>query len=99
MIKFLCSCWALLIALISFAQNQTADSLLKAIQGMRDDSLKVDALIQLSRNYYNDSWDNAIRYANEAKDLAGRIGYKKGEALAFKGIGIAYYVMGQPVNA
>ncbi|GAO41318.1 putative adenylate cyclase [Flavihumibacter petaseus NBRC 106054] len=66
---------------------------------MQEDSLKVDALIQLSRNYYNDSWDNAIRYANEAKDLAARIGYKKGEALAFKGIGIAYYVMGQPVSA
>ncbi len=94
--------WALCLVLLSLwanAQPKTADSLNSALEKMPDDSLKAEALLQLARTYYNDSWEEVIRIAEKAGDLSARIHYKNGSAQAFKSIGIANYFLGRPVDA
>jgi adenylate cyclase len=89
----------LLAVFVVKGQNRTVDSLSRLMADKAEDSSKVDLLLQLSRAYYNDSWDEVIRYANDANNLSRQISYKKGEALAWKNIGIANYYKGIPLEA
>ncbi|KIC95722.1 hypothetical protein OI18_04500 [Flavihumibacter solisilvae] len=81
------------------AQDKTTDSLKKLAATMRDDSAKADVLLQISRSYFNVSWEDAINYSNEAKALSEKISYNKGVALAWKNIGIAHYFKGTHLEA
>lgn len=72
------------------AQQREVDSLKFVIERSREDSLKVNTLIELSKIYSRTSSDSAIQIANQAVDLARRLGYKSGEATALKWIGNAY---------
>ena len=81
------------------AQNNTVDSLKQFIQTSKDDSIKVNALILLSKQYNNDNPQLAIQKAEEAKKLASQISYKKGFAFAAKNIGLVFYNQGNYVEA
>jgi tetratricopeptide (TPR) repeat protein len=55
----------------------------------------VNSLLLLSKKYFNEEPEEAIRIANQARNLAEKIKFKKGEAYALKNIGIGYYMQGK----
>ena len=63
------------------------------------DTNAVNSLILSSKNNLATDPDKSIEMGIKASTLAGRINFKKGEALALKYIGIAYYYQGNYVEA
>lgn len=83
----------LLMFIISPAhsQNEKMDSLqIQNVISARDTN-SVNLLISLSKSKLGVSFDDALSYAMEAKDIAISIDFRKGEALALKYIGMPYY--------
>ena len=76
-----------------FAQNPVADSLARIISNGKDDTAKVNALIQVFK-YVRDSAELATEYSLRARDLAQKLGYKKGLAYALKNLGLIQYDQG-----
>ncbi|MGN6291678.1 MAG: adenylate/guanylate cyclase domain-containing protein [Chitinophagaceae bacterium] len=62
------------------------------------DSVRVNVLLDSSKHYINTEPDKAISIATEARNLSQEIGFKKGEALALKNIGLVYYYQGKFVQ-
>ena len=60
---------------------------------------KVDILNQLSGAYFDQSATTALEYSREAFHLARETGYRQGEALALRGIGNIYYLLGDYAEA
>lgn len=77
------------------AQYSLNDSLRKVLLTAKEDTGKVNTLLALSKNYFNTSPEDAITYANEAKNLAEHLNFKKGIAYALKNMGIANYMQGK----
>jgi class 3 adenylate cyclase/tetratricopeptide (TPR) repeat protein len=95
-LKSLCS--FLLLAIIahnSFGQLKEIDSIKLAIKSAKEDTNKVNSLLLLSKKYFNEEPEEAIKIANQARNLAEKIKFKKGEAYALKNIGIGYYMQGK----
>ena len=67
------------------------DSLNAIVFNSNNDSIKVNALLALSKYYYSTDPVVAIRVAGQAKELAERASLHKGVALSLKNIGIARY--------
>lgn len=84
---------------LTFSQSAEIDSLKKEISGAKEDSVKVNLLLSLSREFFNVSPEETINYSLQAKDLAHKKHYKKGLANAYKNIGIAYYNQGNYVES
>lgn len=80
----------LLLAAPGLAQTYEIQKLKETIAKQPDDSLKVNNLILLSNQYLNEDPKEAVRYGIEAQQLAKKIHYK-GEAYAYKAIGLGYY--------
>ncbi len=59
----------------------------------------VNSLLSLSRDNFGTNPDSAIVYSLQALEVAKKINFKKGEALALKNIGIANYYQGNYVDA
>ena len=66
----------LLFSATAYNQNAETDSLLRVANKTNDDSLKVNAFISLA--IANSQSDSGIAYANRAKDIAFKIGFKSG---------------------
>ncbi len=81
------------------AQNPRIDSLKSALSLEKADSNKVNTLIELSSNFYKTSPVNALNYANQAKELAEKTGFKVGLGYAYKSIGMSYYFQSKPLEA
>jgi class 3 adenylate cyclase len=79
---------------VGICQDRTADSLEQILHVAKDDTSRVRSLIQLSSYYLNSSTEKAKQYALQALDLAQKIDYAPGRALALKNIGIAYFFQG-----
>jgi class 3 adenylate cyclase/Tfp pilus assembly protein PilF len=62
------------------------------------DTTRINMLIQKSKGLFNVDPEGAINLANEAKVLSAKVAYPKGEALALKNIGLAYYFQGKYVE-
>src|SRR6476620_10926618 len=62
------------------------------------DTTRINTLIQKSKELFNIDPAGAINLATEAKALAAKVEYPKGEALALKNIGLAYYFQGKYVE-
>ena len=77
----------------ALAQSNQIDSL-KGIIETQQDTVKVNTLILLSTEHVGLNTVEAFRYANEAKALAEKIGFRKGLAFAIKGIGQGYIAQG-----
>jgi tetratricopeptide (TPR) repeat protein len=95
-LKSLCS--FLLLAIIahnSFGQLKEIDSIKLDIKSAKEDTNKVNSLLLLSKKYFNEEPEEAIKIANQARNLAEKIKFKKGEAYALKNIGIGYYMQGK----
>jgi adenylate cyclase len=83
----------LFLSSICYGQEKS-DSLKSLLQGTKPDTTRVRILLDLSKTLYNTQPEEAIQYANEAKDLATNLGYYKGIGYALKNIGLAYYAQG-----
>lgn len=81
------------------AQTTPIDSLKKAVDGLPDDTNKVNTLNSLSAQYFGSAPVETILYAEQAKDLASKLNYEPGLALALKNLGIAYYLQSNNVDA
>ncbi|MCB2219018.1 MAG: tetratricopeptide repeat protein [Bacteroidetes bacterium] len=92
----------LLFALINangYAQSAEIDSLRKVLASNINDTMRVNTLIELSKEYYVPPYEEALAYATEAKDLAEQIGFSSGLGYAYKSIGLVYYLQSKLVDA
>jgi len=78
----------------SFAQTSQIDSLKAVLESSKEDTSKVNTLIEICVSEYRSSPADAIAYGNEALALADKLDYKKGLAQAFKYIGMGHYFLG-----
>lgn len=83
----------------AFTQNRDQDSLLRLLQNTRQDSLKVNILLSLSKEVTSSDPAQAIKYASDAKDLAEKTGYAKGVAYGYKGIGLVNLMQGKYIES
>ena len=81
------------------AQTKQIDSLKILISKATNDSSKVDKINLLSKNYFSIDPLISLQYSNNAKEISSKINYKKGLALAYKNIGIAYYMQSNNIEA
>src|SRR6185503_7640319 len=94
-----------LVAIIFFSsacfaqESAEMDSLKKEAMSLPDDTNKVNTLIIISGEYLGSDVDQALKYANEANDLADKIKFRDGKAWALKKIGQVYNIKGDYVNA
>ncbi|HPH81416.1 MAG TPA: adenylate/guanylate cyclase domain-containing protein [Flavobacteriales bacterium] len=91
-----------LICLLGFIQLVQADEstdLWKVLSTKIPDTTRVNTLNSLSREYVNDSPDSAIQIAYTARELAQKVSFKRGLALANKNIGMGYYLQGKYLEA
>lgn len=67
------------------------DSLKLLLQGHQaEDAYRVDLLLELSRSLLNTSSGDCHEFALQARDVAEKIQYQKGLALAYKSIGLCF---------
>jgi len=81
------------------AQSSQVDSLLAIIESADEDTNKVNAIIQLSRQYYRSDNATAIHYGTQARVLAEQIEFRRGLAYAYKSIGLGQYFQGNYLEA
>ncbi len=76
----------------AFAQNNTViDSLELDLKAAKEDTVKVNILNSLSRQYFDISdYELAMKNSESALALADKINYKRGKANAYNAIGIIY---------
>ena len=90
----------LLLAYISFCAEGMAQQGGHATKApAKADSSLVDDLIQQSTDQRNTDPDKSLQLALQAKELAEKIDFKKGEAYAFKNVGLAYLVQAKYIEA
>lgn len=77
----------------------SVDSLKGKLLSSKEDTLKVNLLLQISKSYFNTEPQSSILYAQQAKDLATTLNFQKGLALAYKNIGIAYFQQSKFIEA
>ncbi len=75
----------------SFAQDKEIDSLQNFISTAKDDSIKVNAIIELSKKYLGNDPQKTIRFGTLAEAVAEKINYKRGIAQSLKAIGLGYF--------
>ena len=80
--------------LVDYSFAGETDSLKTILRKTTDEKRRVELLNDLSKAYLNDNTDSSISISIRTKLLAEKIKYKKGEALANKYIGTAYYLKG-----
>jgi tetratricopeptide (TPR) repeat protein len=88
---FLIYAWIFIIPLNIYAQDQPVDSLKAVIETLKDDSIKVNTLNELSYSFWDTNPDMSIMYAMEAMDMAYKVNFRKGVAYALKNMGMAYF--------
>jgi len=78
-----------------YAQGNEIDSLQKFISTAKDDTVKVNAILELAKKYYGSDPQKSIRFAQLANDLSVKLKFLKGSASALKSVGIGYYLQGK----
>jgi serine phosphatase RsbU (regulator of sigma subunit)/predicted negative regulator of RcsB-dependent stress response len=81
------------------AQNTSVDSLKNLLNGLGLDTARVDVLNEIANTIFRADPEGAIQYSTEAKNLAEMINYPRGEALAYKNLGLGYYMQGEFTEA
>ena len=80
------------------AQESQLDSLINVLSNSKD-TTKVNTLNALGNLVNRSDPDEAIRYGNEARDLAMVLDFQKGHAYALKNIGLGYFMQSDFVEA
>ncbi|OJU50838.1 MAG: hypothetical protein BGN96_08325 [Bacteroidales bacterium 45-6] len=84
------------------AQNKPKDEeklLLELAQNTTADSMRVNILLKLTNANYGVNPKMMAAYCDQAIDISQKVGYKKGQADAFRFRGIAYYTTGDFLRA
>jgi class 3 adenylate cyclase len=97
-LKLVVSILFIVFCIQSHSQTKQSDSMKVLIKTAREDTLKVNTLIALSGSLLQSNKEFALRYANEAKLLADKLGFKRGQAYALKSIGMVYYFQGKYIE-
>lgn len=71
-----------------YSQNAETESLIKKATQANDDSIKVNALISLAVENFQSAPEKSLGYAQQAQSIASKIKFRKGEAYAYKWMGI-----------
>jgi len=82
-----------------FGQVSQIDSLKLVLLSMSDDTLKVNTLNQIASLEARTYPKNALKYGTEAVDLAEKLEFKPGLALAYKNVGLGYYFQSEYIQA
>lgn len=89
-----------IVSLSSAANTAKIDSLEKVLPTLKEDSIKVDALINLAKNYRTvTKYGQALNNAAAALELARKLGLEKEEAMAHNIRGITYNNMRKMAEA
>lgn len=91
--------YMILSVLASSAMASQADSLFKVLDRSAEDTNKVQTYLSLAAIYYRTEPDKAIQYGTEAKSLSEVLDYRKGQAYAYKSIGMGYYFKSNYIEA
>lgn len=84
----------------SLAQDRVKlDSLQLLLRNEKEDSTQIQTLLDIALLYYNYNYANAARYAQQARDLAIRKGYKNWEAKANRALATTCLAMGDYKNS
>ena len=71
-----------------FSQTPETDSIINSIKNAKEDTLKVNSLLLLSKKLNNlGELDASLQYAKKARDLSIKLNFIKGEAKAYNRIG------------
>ncbi len=84
-----------LMGVYNTAYCNEIDSLKRLLTTNIHDTTRVNVLNALSKELSHTNLDSAILIATDAKTLAEKIDYKPGLALAYKYIGMGYYLQGK----
>ena len=81
-----------ILSINGLAQNPEAEKLVRLIPSLKEDSSKVNTLIELGTVYLDTDINEALKYGNQARDLAEKVNFRKGLGFARKllGLGSAY---------
>lgn len=75
--------------------NRTIDSLQKSLKTLSEDTSKVNALNELSwQHITSGSYEQAVKYAQDALQTAENLGFKKGIGASYNNIGITHWYQG-----
>jgi two-component system NtrC family sensor kinase len=88
----------LFATLAANAQHKKTDSLYEAVSNAPSDTIKFNALIDISRYYYLSIPDSAIVFGQQAYELADKHDWKKGVARSLNVIANAYATIGDYVK-
>ena len=80
-------------------QPSDIDSLKNIIAIEKNDSIKVNNLLSLSKKLFSNAPEQAILYAEQAKHISIKNHYLKQTATAYKNIGIGFYMQGKYVES
>ena len=86
---FFCCCFFC----IGISQSNKID-ILKQAEGFRADSIKVDQLNALSKQYWTKNLDSSIYYAQKGLQLSQTLNYKMGIAESYRNMGVTNMYMG-----
>ncbi len=89
----------LLYGITLIAQDSRVDSLKAILNGQAQDTIRVNTLNAIADAIYREDPDEAIRYSTEAGELAELLNFLSGEALAYKNMGLGYYMQGEYTEA
>jgi serine phosphatase RsbU (regulator of sigma subunit)/Tfp pilus assembly protein PilF len=90
----------LFICLSFYALGQNIDSLKSAVSNGKEDTVKINLLNKLSYIYLNDgNYPVALRFANQAQDLAEKLSFKSGLFNSLLNTGKIYFNRGDYTDA
>lgn len=89
----------LLPNLACFSQQRLVDSLVETLKVQPLDTNRVQMLIEISDQLRGIEPNEAIKFGEQARDLALQLHYSKGLAMAYKYIGLGYSVQNQYLEA
>jgi serine phosphatase RsbU (regulator of sigma subunit)/TPR repeat protein len=85
----------LLTSVAGNSQDHDLDQMIRSINDMKDDTIKVNILIEICDSLYGSKPKETLIYATSALELAGKLKFSKGEAFALKYLGMGHYTQAE----
>lgn len=80
---------------VAYPQKNDLKTMIENAGKGKEDTARVNLLIDICDSIFRVNPDEAIRYGTQALELAGKIKFLKGEAYALKYIGMGYFEQGE----
>lgn len=82
-----------------YAQSQKADSLQNLLQKSKEDTNKVNILVDLAMDLWSSNPEKTIEYGKQAMELSKQLKYFRGEARSYQLFGVYYWQKNDYVTA